>query len=142
MIGHSLESDWTTDVTKLLTDTYKTECEKYEKNFEIFLRTYNNEVLLVISFLRSSDELIAPYTLFISTDVDPKSHNQKLFKSMLDIGGMMLDDLFHKLKRNSEDEEIFQVNWEEYEHGDLTAFLKLTRENVGLSIKAHQLLNQ
>ena len=134
-----LPDQWTGEVKELLNQNYSEQCDSTGKTFEVFGETYPDEVLMAVSFLDKKDQLIIPITYMVSADLEQKQNPEKLLKSLVDTVGLFFDGYFSGSK-DQEEESVYLSNWEEAELNKVRFWYKVTRENIGLSRMADDLL--
>ena len=134
--GTILPAEWTESFVGILTETYFKQTEKDSRFFDVFGKTFDKEFVIVVSYIHHDDHLAAPISLFISHDI---LENDKKMKKTLDqvvnLTGLIFDDIFSK-----EDWNEFIPNWTENQFEESNFFYKITRENIGLTIQAEELL--
>jgi hypothetical protein len=136
--GRPLPSDWAEGVSRLMNDTYKSECEQNGRYFDVFGQIYPEELLLVISYLSEKDQFLAPITVFLSCGPDQIANVKKVTetqKNFIDLAGLFLDEIFA-----NEGWDNFEPNWQEVTHKNETYFFKISRENLNATIEANRLL--
>lgn len=133
--------EWNESVKTTLLSLYGDKCIKDDRTFEIFSFTYPTELLLIVSYT-SLDKMIAPITLFLSTDLQKdKKDPKKIMDNLFDAVGVFYDSYF--AGRGSEENEIWDeyiYEWEEADFGKQKIFYKVTRENIALSLEAESIL--
>jgi hypothetical protein len=137
-IGKSMPQDWPESLSRLLNETYKSECEKNGRYFEVYGQIYAEELLLVISYLAEKDPYAAPVALFLSCGPEHLSNEEKVKetqKNYIDIAGLFFDEIF-----SNSDEHEFEPEWQEVHHKNQTYFYKISRENINLTLEANKLL--
>jgi len=135
----SFPADWIEAFSRLLNSTYKSDCTKNKRYFDVFGQIHPEELLVVISYLSELDESITPVTLFLSCDKDQMDTEEKVKKTQknfIDLAGLFFDEVLSK----GEEAIDFEPTWQEVKHNNETYFYKLTRENIALSLKANELL--
>ncbi len=136
--SRTIPQEWAESLARLLNETYKKECEKDDKYFDVYGLIYSEELLVVVSYLSEKDEYLAPITVLLSCDGEDMNSEEKLKetqKNYIDIVGLFFDEIF------SEDEwNEFTPHWQEVTHKHKNYFYKITRENVALTIEADKLL--
>jgi hypothetical protein len=136
--GKTLPSDWTEGLARLLNETYKNQCTKSHRYFDVFGEIYDEELLVVISYISEKDESQTPISCFLSCE-GAHIQNEELVKetqnNFIDVAGLFFDEIF------SQDQwSEFEANWQEAHYKDQTYFYKLSRENIGLTLEANRLL--
>ena len=143
---------WTQEVKKLLVQNYSDQCQKLNKTFEVYGQTFPSEVLIAASFLNKTDQLIIPVTFIVSADLEANQNQEKLLKSLIDTIGMYFDKFFaddESLRSDEDGEAIEDTNseshyiadWEEAELNKVKFWYQVTRENIGLTQIADDLLD-
>lgn len=136
--GKVIPQDWSEGVARLLNDTYKTECVKEGRYFDVFGQIYPEELLMVVSYLSEKDEYLAPITVFLSSEPDQIATPEKVTetqKNFIDVAGLFFDEIFA-----DEDWNDFEPTWQEVSHKNQNYFYKVSRENVNATIEADRLL--
>ena len=138
--GKNLPKEWEESLSRLLNETYQAECKKFDRYFDVYGQIFQEELLLVVSFLAEKDEYLAPVTLFLSCDADQMSNEKKVKetqKDFIELAGLFFDEVLAQ-----EDWNEFEPQWQEVKHNHQTYFFKLSRENVNLTLEANRLLGE
>lgn len=138
--GNALPSDWSESLSRLLNETYKSECKKNNRYFDVYGQVYPEELLLTVSYLHETDPGQAPITIFLTCDPDQIATPDKVKKTQgdyLELAGLFFDEIF----ANSEWKE-FEPTWQEVTHNNQNYHYKITRENVNLTLEANRLLGE
>lgn len=143
--GKPLPSEWQEGLARLLNETYKKECQKDNRYFDVYGQIYPEELLLIVSWLSEKEQGIAPVTCFLSCEPDQMATEEKVRKTQadfFDLAGLFFDDIFSKAEWNDDSEEasLFEPNWQEVSHKNQNYFYKLSRENINLTLEADKLL--
>jgi hypothetical protein len=139
-IGKPIPTEWLESLNRLLNDTYKSECNQSSRYFDVFGEIYENELLVVISYLSEKDEYLSPITLFLSSGLDQIATETKIKetqKNFIDLAGLFFDEIF-----SSDDWDEFEPHWQEVTHHHQNYFYKITRENINMTIEANRLLGK
>lgn len=134
--GSKLPEEWIERVTELLSSLYESHCIKNDKKFEVYGNIYNDELLVIISIICNKNDTL-PISCFLSIDIDSKKDPSKTLDHLLDMSGIIIDSIF-----NQEDWNDYESNWTEHTENKVKFFYKISREDVGLTIQANQLLDQ
>jgi len=134
--------NWTENVKTTLLSIYGDKCIKDDRTFEIFTFTYPSEILLIVSYT-SLDKLVAPVTLFLSSNLEDKKDPKKSMDNLFDAVGVFFDSYF-AAKGNDDAEawDEFIYEWQEADFAKQQIFYKVTRENIALSLEAESILNK
>ncbi len=132
-----LPNEWVDKVEELLHETYQAKLSELAKTFKVFGKLYKDEVLIMASLLEANTESSLPTTYFVSMDLADGQDHTKLLDTLVDSIGAFFDIYFA-----TENWMDHQDMWKEEKFKDLDVFVKINRENVELTIKADQLLNQ
>lgn len=130
-----LPNDWLRDLGDLLNSTYKDQCDKKNKSFLVLGHTFPNEVVLIISFLDEKSLGSIPITLILSADLDEKNNSEKLLAVLVEFIGIFFDQVF-----SSDEWDDYNPNWEMEEIKDLKIYFTVSRENILLTVKANEIL--
>lgn len=133
--GKELPSEWTLKCKETLNQVYETNCSKENKNFDVYGYVYKNELLLIVSLLDEKTISKIPISIFLSSDISEKSDNKKILNIMVDLAGTFFDSYF-----NLKDENLYNTIWQEKTIKNEIIFIKVTRENVALTIEANKIL--
>ena len=136
--GKSIPQDWLESLSRLLNDTYKSECKQNGRYFDVYGQIYSEELLLVISYLSEKDEYLAPITVFLSAEPDQISNPDKVNdtqKNFIDLAGLFFDEIFADDEWND-----FEPTWQEVTHKNQNYFYKVSRENINATLEANRLL--
>ena len=117
--------------------TYQKKLSEKGLDFKIFGKLYKSELLVIASLVDPNNDVALPTSYFVSIDLDEGQDHTKLLNTLVDSIGAFFDQFF------ADDSWMdYQDLWKDEKFKDLDLFVKVTRENVELSIKADQLLNQ
>ena len=136
--GTSIPTDWLEGLSRLLNDSYKDECKKQNRYFDVYGQIYSEELLVIVSWLSEKDIAAAPVALFLSCDPDQMNNEKKVKETQsnyMDLAGLFYDEIFSR-----EDWDEFEPNWQEVTYKHQNYYYKLTRENINLTIEANRLL--
>lgn len=136
--GKSIPQDWLVSFGILLNETYQSECEKHARTFDVYGQIYDEELLIVVSWISEKDEYIAPITCFLSCEPEQMKDNNKVKTTQMnfiDVVGIFFDEIFAADEWNE-----FEPNWQEVNYKQENYFFKLSRENVNLTLEANKLL--
>lgn len=138
--GKPLPQDWLESLSRLLNETYGSECKRNGRYFDVYGQVYAQELLLVVSYLSEKDEYLAPITLFLSCDPDQIANADKVTetqKNFIDVAGLFFDEIF------ADDEwDDFEPGWQEVTHKHQNYWYKLSRENINATLEANKLLGE
>ena len=136
--GKNLPSDWIESFARLLNETYKNECKENLCYFDVYGQIYDEELLIVASWISEKDQFSTPISCFLSCDSSHIQSEEKVKetqKNFIDLVGLFFDEIF------SQEEWIdFMPSWQEVHHKNETYFYKLSRENVSITLEANRLL--
>ena len=136
--GNILPLDWSEGLSRLLNETYKSECTQNGRYFDVYGQAYPEELLVVVSYLSEKDEYLSPITLFLSAEPDQIANEEKVKETQqnfIDLVGLFFDEIFA-----NEEWDEFEPVWQEVSHKNQNYFYKITRENVNLTLEANKLL--
>lgn len=136
--GKPLPTEWIESLNRLLNESYQSECKQNGRYFDVFGQAYDDEFLLVVSYLSEKDEYLAPITCFLSSEPDQIKTAEKVRetqKNFIDIVGLFFDEVFA-----DPDWAEFEPSWQEVTHNHQNYFYKLSRENINATIEADRLL--
>lgn len=139
-MGKTLPQDWLESLSRLLNETYKSECKLNGRYFDVYGQVYPEELLLVVSYLSEQDEYLAPVTLFLSSEPEQIQNEEKVKetqKNFIDLVGLFFDEIFADPDWND-----FESNWQEVSHKNQNYFYKITRENINATLEANRLLGE
>lgn len=133
--GKSLPKEWTESFIGLLTQTYFEQTEKDHRFFDVYGQIYEKEFVVIISYIHHDDHLASPISIFISHDTDNDKKTKDALDKVVNLTGHILDDIF-----SVEDWSDFIPHWTENDLGENKFFYKITRENIGLTLQAEEIL--
>ena len=133
----SLPKEWSDKVQHLLESIYLDKIEKVGKTFEIYGLTYPDEVYIAISLVHREDELVTPVSYLMSADLVEGQKAQKLIDTLIDSVGVFFDGYFA-----SSDWDEYEATWTEAEFKGENFHYCVSRENIGFSIIADELLEK
>ena len=131
-----LSTEWKEGVIELLNTVYAHQCLSHQKQFEVFGFLYETELLVIVSFLDQKNLTKIPISCFISADIQPKQKTASILSHILDALGSFFDQLFAQ-----KDWDPYSPTWEEFNFQKNTFYLKVTMENIALSIEADKILD-
>lgn len=136
--GKSLPPEWTEEFLRVLTETYAQQLEKDNKFFDVYGRIFDEEFVVIASYMHHGDSLAAPVSVFISHDTTKDSKElSKALKDLVDLSGHIFDDIFSKENWNE-----YVPHWTENKFNSSVFHYKITRENISLSLQAEELLKK
>ena len=138
--GKPIPLDWSEGVARLLNESYKSECKAQKRYFDVYGQIFQEELLLITSWLSDTDQFAAPITLFLSCSPDDMNTEKRVKETQenyIDLIGMFFDEIFA-----SEEWNEFEPDWQEVTHKNHTYWYKITRENVNATIEANKLLGE
>lgn len=134
----ALPAEWTESFVKVLTDTYFKQSEKDNRFFDVYGKIFEEEFVVVISYIHHEDQMASPISVFVSHDHLENSKKMKVaLESLVNLAGHIFDDIF-----SSDDWNGFLPNWTENKFDNNTYFYKITRENISLTIQAEEILKK
>jgi hypothetical protein len=136
--GKNLPQDWMEGLNRLLNDTYEKECKRYKRYFDVYGQIFQEELLVIVSWLTEQDEYTYPITCFLSCEADQMATEQKVKetqKNFVDVTGLFFDEIFADPDWNE-----FEPVWQEVTYKNQNYFYKLSRENINLTLEANKLL--
>lgn len=136
-LGIILPETWREKVESLLYNTYQEHCDADKKEFQVHAITWPDELLFTVSYLAPEKTEIIPVTYVMSLDLKEGENPEKHLDTLVDSIGIFFDSYFA-----TADWSDYLANWDEAEYKKLKFFYRVSRENVALTIKAEQLLNQ
>lgn len=137
-VGKSIPQDWSESLSRLLNETYQDECKQNGRYFDVYGQIYDQELLLIVSYLSEQDEYLAPITCFLSCEPDQMMNEDKVKdtqKNFIDIVGLFFDEIFADSDWNE-----FEPVWQEVSFKNQNYFYKITRENINATLEANKLL--
>lgn len=136
--GKSLPAEWTEEFVKLLTETYAKQSEKDNKFFDVYGRIFDEEFVVIVSYMHHGDSLAAPISVFISHETTKGSKElSNALQDLVDLSGHIFDDIFSR-----EDWNEYVPHWTENKFKSSVFHYKITRENISLSLQAEELLRK
>ena len=136
--GKPLPLEWIEGLSRLLNETYKVECKQNGRYFDVFGKAYSEELLVIVSYLSEDDEYLAPISLFLSSDPDQITNEDKVKetqRNFIDIVGLFFDEIFA-----DQEWDQFEPMWQEVSHKNQNYFYKISRENINATLEADRLL--
>lgn len=130
---------WCSELKKVFDQTYQQQCSSLNKAFEVFAFSFPDELLLCISLLDQQVELSAPVTYKASLDLTEAEQDQeKIMANLIDSAAIFFDSYF----KSGDNEDTYCPVWSETEFLKQKFYYQVSRENIGLTLKADHLLNQ
>ncbi len=136
--GKSIPQDWIEGLARLLNETYQAECKQNGRYFDVLGLIYQEELLVVVSYLSEKDEYLTPITCFLSCEPDQMKDEKKVKETQqhfIDIVGLFFDEIFADPEWNE-----FEPIWQEVTHKNQNYFYRISRENVNATLEANKLL--
>ncbi len=136
--GKSLPQFWLDALKEELDSIYLTDRKKENKEFFIWGEIYQDEFVLVASYVSKKNLGAIPVTYNISVDLGSNSDIEKIYHSVVDSISVFFDSYFHD--HTSESWDGFHSEWIEAQVKTIPFFYRVTRENIELTIEANKLL--
>jgi hypothetical protein len=133
--GILLPEEWRENLEGLLISIYKERDNFQGKTFEVFAYTYPNEVILLVSLLDQKDSMVIPITYKVSADLKEKEDPKKILEALVDSVGVFFDHVL-----NTPNWVDYLSTWEESVTKGQKIFISTSRENIGLTLQADELL--
>ena len=134
-VGSNLPKEWLENVKATIEDAYQGLLTKNQKSLEVYGEIHKAEVAVAFSLIDNNDPRGAAITLMTSGDLKEKEDPKKTLDQILNSCGEFFD-----LILTSENEDFFQPNWIKTTFSKDNFFFKITRENIGVSIVANEIL--
>lgn len=131
----NLPDKWKNEVIELLETTYAHEVSDQSKKFEVYGQSFPKEILIMASLLDANDEMAAPVSYLASANLDDKVNPEKLMSTLVDSVGVFFDEYFQ-----TKDWNDYTFDWVEATLDGTNFYFKTSRENIGLTMKANELL--
>lgn len=136
--GKALPEEWTESFVGILTETYFKQTEKDHRFFDVYGQIYDKEFVVVVSYIHHDDHYVSPISVFISHDIiEDNKQMKKTLDQVVSLAGHIYDDIF-----SVEDWNEFNPSWTENEMDGSNFHYKITRENVGLTLQAEEILKK
>ena len=136
--GSALPKEWTESFVGILTETYFKQTEKDHRVFDVYGQIFDKEFVVVVSYIHHDDHYAAPISVFISHDIiSDDKQMKKTLDQVVSLAGHIYDDIF-----SVKDWNDFIPNWTENKMDGSNFFYKITRENLGLSLQAEEILKK
>ncbi|MBL7665270.1 MAG: hypothetical protein JNM93_09060 [Bacteriovoracaceae bacterium] len=135
--GIDIPAEWQEEIVIILNQTFEAECVAQNKSFDLYGKIYNDELLIVASWVDNSDTSVLPVSCFLSVDITKETKTDKILDVLVDLAGAFFDEYF-----SNKDWDDFEPNWQETKHKKDVIYYKVTRENVALSLEAENILKE
>ncbi len=135
--GSSLPEEWIESFVGLLTQTYFKQTEKDHRFFDVYGQIFEKELVVIASYIHHDDHLAAPISVFVSHDIVDDKKTKSALENLVNLVGHIYDDVFA-----NEDWSEFNPTWTENKYQENTFFYKVTRENIGLTLQAEEILKK
>ncbi len=139
--GIPIPDEWTIKVSSLLNSVYSQDCKKLERRFEAFGQIFEDELVVIVALISTGDKAVMPVTCYLSTDINNQDDPNEKLGNLLDMAGVIFDNILAQKEWND-----YETEWTEHapKQGkkDLVFYYRVTREDVGLTIKANELLKE
>lgn len=138
--GTDLPKNWLENISLLINDTYP-ELFKLDKSCQVWAELFDKELLIILS-LFDKNRSMAPTTISISSDL--LKNSEKELKRVLDKSVETLGMIVESYLASLEQDELWDYTpeWTEEKKNKFTFFYRVTREDIELTLKANQLLDQ
>lgn len=136
--GKVIPQTWSEGVARLMNESYKSECKKQERYFDVYGQVYPEELLVIASWLSEKDPFTAPIAVFLTCEAEHINSEKKVKETQehyVDLIGLFFDEIF-----SAEDWDNFEPNWQEVTHKSQNYWYKITRENINATLEANKLL--
>ena len=132
-----LPKDWVEEFVRILSQTYAEQADKDNCFFDVHGLLFDEEVVVIISYIDHNDHAAAPISLFISHDIvgDIKKMEKNL-DHLVDFSGLVFDDIL-----GTKDWNEYNPNWTENKFKNSSYHYKITRENFSLTLQAQAILD-
>ena len=130
-----LPEEWIKIAQELLTTSYESQLSKNNQMFRVFGKLYKGEVLIIVGLLSNDKKSTSSTTYFVSMDIKENQDYLKSLDQLVNSAGIFFDTFF--LDKNWND--YFDI-WQKENLQKLEFFIKITKENIDLSIQANELL--
>jgi hypothetical protein len=137
-IGKVIPQSWSEGLSRLLNESYKTECKKQGRYFDVYGQIYTEELLVITSWLSEKDQFTAPIAVFITCEAEQMNSEKRVKETQenyVDLIGLFFDEIF-----SADEWDNFEPNWQEVTHKSQTYWYKITRENINATLEANKLL--
>jgi hypothetical protein len=135
----ALPKEWEDQVLEILNSVYAAQCIQKNLKLEIFGEIYPSELLLIVTLSDKDDDGKIPTSCFLSINLSQDAPIPKgILPKLIDALGCLMDDVFAQ----DQDSQAPIDLWNDAKFKELAFFYKINRENVALTIRANQLLNQ
>lgn len=132
----NLPQDWTEEFIRVLSHSYSEQSNKDNCFFDVHGLLFDEEVVVIISYIHHNDHARAPISLFISHDIEGDIKKMtKTLDTLVDFSGLVFDDIF-----STKDWNEFVPNWTENKYKNSNYHYKITRENFSLTLQAEEIL--
>ena len=117
--GSALPNEWTEAFTRVLTESYFKQSEKDNRFFDVYGKIFDNEFVVIISYIHHTDQLTSPISIFISHDtVEDSKKMKKTLDDTTNLAAHILDDIF-----SVESWSDYNPNWTENNFNKNTCLL-------------------
>lgn len=136
--GKMIPAIWREELVKILTTNYHDQSEKDKRFFDAYGKVFDNEFLVVVSYVHAQDPSLSPISLFISSPIQENDKKMKdALNSMTDLVGLIFDDIF-----NTDDWNDYVILWTENKIDGFDFNYKITRENISLTLQTQEFLDK
>lgn len=136
--GSSIPQDWLESLSRLLNQTYRSECKTHQRYFDVYGQIYPEELLVIVSWNSEQAAGVSPVSCFLSCDPDQMNSEKKVKETQanyIEVAGLFFDEIF-----SNDNWDGFEPNWQEVTHKHQNYYYKLSRENIALTLEANRLL--
>ena len=133
----NLPQDWTEEFVRILSHTYSEQAIKDNCFFDVHGLLFDEEVVVIVSYIHHHEHSASPISLFISHDIEGDIKKmEKTLDSLVDFSGLVFDDIF-----GTTDWSEYNPNWTENKFKNSNYHYKITRENFSLTLQAEAILS-
>ena len=133
-----LPAEWLEEATKTFNNAYDEQAKKQDRFFEIYGEIYDEEFVVIISYLHRNDPMTSPVTLFVSHEnLDDSKKFKDGLSALIDFSGIVFDDI-----TSNDDWSEYNSLWTLNNYKGFDFHYKITRENISLTLQAEALLNE
>jgi hypothetical protein len=134
--GSSMPQEWHDSFINVLNSAYADVISKNDRFFDVYGRIYDEEFVVIVSYIHIEDQMASPISLFLSHDIiADEKQMKKALDNVMDLAGLIFDDILA-----SDDWNDYNPNWTENKYKGNTFYYKVTRENISLTLQANEIL--
>ena len=137
-IANNIPSTILDSIKKLVLDSFQKEFNKKGYELDVFGELYDDEIVLIFSLEKASENSSKTLSLFISQDLEKNNKIEKKIDHLVSSSS----EFFEIITTKNEDEivELYSPRWQKSDLNQENFHYKISRENIKLTLEANKIL--